>query len=195
MGDFHRKETSMQIKITMLALAASLALSGAARADSFTLSSPVIAAGGTLATAQVFNSFGCSGGNVSPALSWSGAPAGTKSFALTMYDPDAPTGSGWWHWLVFNLPADAKGLPTGAGDTAKGMLPAGAVQSRTDFGKPGYGGPCPPVGDKPHHYIFTVFALKTDKLPLDADAGAAMVGYYLNQQKLGTATFTGLYGR
>ena len=184
----------MNLRLTCLSLGLCLGLSATAQAD-FTVSSPTFSNGATLAAPQVFNSFGCTGGNVSPALSWSGAPAGTKSFAVTVYDPDAPTGSGWWHWVLFNLPADSKGLPAGAGDTGKNLLPASAVQSRTDFGKPGYGGPCPPVGDKPHRYIFTVFALKADKLPLDADSGAAMVGYYLNQQKLGTASMTGYFGR
>src|SRR6476620_10493079 len=107
---------------------------------------------------------GGSGGNVSPALSWSHAPPGTQSFALLMHDPDAPTGSGWWHWVVYNLPASTTSLAAGAGDPTKKLLPPGVVQGRTDFGAPGYGGPCPPQGDKPHRYIFTVFALKTDKV-------------------------------
>jgi Raf kinase inhibitor-like YbhB/YbcL family protein len=142
----------------------------------------------------VFNAFGCSGNNVSPQVSWSGAPEGTKSFAISVYDPDAPTGSGWWHWTVFNIPANAAELPEGAGsDPSK--LPGGAVQGRTDFGKPGYGGACPPKGDKPHRYILTVYALKTDKLDLNPDASGAMVGYYLNQNALAKASMTVTYGR
>ena len=184
----------MNLRTTCLSLGLCLGLSAAAQAD-FTLSSPDFSNGSSLGNTQVFNGFGCSGENVSPALSWAGAPAGTRSYAVTVYDPDAPTGSGWWHWVLFNLPADSHGLPAGAGDSAKHLLPASAVQSRTDFGKPGYGGPCPPVGDKPHRYIFTVFALKTDKLPLDAETGPAMVGFYLNQQKLGTASVTAYFGR
>ncbi|MBI5330186.1 MAG: YbhB/YbcL family Raf kinase inhibitor-like protein [Betaproteobacteria bacterium] len=164
-------------------------------AGGFTLTSPEIKPGARIAEAQVFRGFGCEGGNVSPALAWQGAPQGTKSFAVTVYDPDAPTGSGWWHWLVFNLPADATGLKPGAGDPKSGLAPAGAVQSRTDFGQPGYGGPCPPVGDKPHRYLFTVHALKVDKLPLDENAPAAMVGYFLNQNALGKAVLRGRYGR
>src|SRR3954454_21857367 len=89
----------------------------------------------------VFNKFGCSGANMSPALQWSGAPANTKSFAVTVYDPDAPTGSGWWHWVVYNIPGSATSLPRGAGDAQKKLLPAGAVQGNTDFGAAGYGGP------------------------------------------------------
>src|SRR5499427_9572180 len=122
-------------------------------ASAFKLESPTIKPGATLTEAQVYNSFGCSGKNQSPPLSWTGAPAGTKSFALTVYDPDAPTGSGWWHWVVFNIPANATGLPKNAGDVKSNLAPAGSVQSRTDFGTPGWGGPCPPKGDKPHRYI------------------------------------------
>ncbi len=160
----------------------------------FTLRSPDIANGQTIAAAQVFNSFGCSGGNVSPALAWSNAPAGTRSFALLAYDPDAPTGSGWWHWVVYNIPANVASLPAGAGDPAKGLLPAGAVQGRTDFGTAGYGGPCPPPG-KPHHYYFRLFALKVAKLDVPADASPAMIGFNVNANSLGKAELLGLYGR
>jgi len=167
----------------------------AVHAESFKLSSPEIKPGARMADQQVFKGFGCAGGNVSPELVWHGAPKGTKSLAVTVYDPDAPTGSGWWHWVVFNLPADSTGLKQGAGDPKAGLMPAGTVQSRTDFGQTGYGGPCPPVGDTPHHYIFTVYALKVDTLPLDENSPAAMVGYYLHQNLLGKATLMGRYGR
>src|SRR5208282_885718 len=120
-------------------------------------------AGGKIADEQVFNSFGCSGQNVSPSLAWSGAPKGTKSFAVSMYDPDAPTGSGFWHWWVANIPASAASLPKGAGDAAGAALPAGSLQVRNDFSAIGYGGPCPPKG-KPHHYRVTIYALDVDKL-------------------------------
>ncbi len=164
-------------------------------AGGFSLTSPELRQGARLAQEQVFKGFGCEGGNVSPALAWEGAPQGTQSFAVTVYDPDAPTGSGWWHWVVFNLPAGTTGLRKGAGDPKAGLMPAGAVQSRTDFGQTGYGGPCPPVGDKPHRYIFTVHALKLDKLPLDESRPAAMVGFYINQNSLGQAVLMGRYGR
>ena len=163
--------------------------------SSFVLTSPDIAAGATIAPRFVFNSFGCTGDNVSPELRWQGAPAGTKSFAVTVYDPDAPTGSGWWHWVLFNMPAGTNSLPAGAGDGSGSKLPPGSVESRTDFGKPGYGGPCPPQGDRPHRYIFTVHALKTDKLDLAADSPAAMVGFMINANRLGKASFTATYGR
>ncbi len=160
----------------------------------FTLTSPDIANGKKIAEAQVFNSFGCTGHNVSPALSWSNVPAGTKSFALLVYDPDAPTGSGWWHWLAYNIPADATSLPGDAGDPKKNLMPAGTVQGRTDFGSPGYGGPCPPPG-KPHHYYFRLYALKVPKLDVPADATAALIGYNVNANSLGKAQILGLYGR
>ena len=178
----------------ILAVTAMMLISTTALAvDNFHVTSPQVKAGGTLGDAQVFNGFGCKGGNVSPALNWTGAPEGTKSFAVTVYDPDAPTGSGWWHWTVFNISATAKGLPEGAG-SGKG-LPAGAGQGRNDFGSAGFGGACPPVGDKPHRFIFTVWALKTDKLDLDDKASGALVGYMLNANKLGKAVLTAKYGR
>ncbi|MEQ6291197.1 YbhB/YbcL family Raf kinase inhibitor-like protein [Vogesella sp. GCM10023246] len=169
-------------------------LLAAVPALAFEVSSPQLQAGQRMAKAQEYNGFGCNGGNVSPALAWQHAPAGTKSFAVTVYDPDAPTGSGWWHWLLFNLPATAQGLAAGAGNPG-GALPAGSVQSRTDYGAPGFGGACPPAGDKPHRYIFTVHALKVDKLELGADAMPALVGYMLNANSLGKASLTALYGR
>ena len=137
---------------------------------------------------------GCSGGNKSPHLSWSGAPEGTKSFAITCYDPDAPTGSGFWHWLVVNIPANASEIAEGAGSQG-GNLPAGALQTRTDFGAPGYGGPCPPVGDHPHRYLFTVFAVKSEKLDVNVDTSAAVVGFNLHFNTLAKAEVIGLVKR
>jgi Raf kinase inhibitor-like YbhB/YbcL family protein len=136
---------------------------------------------------------GCNGQNISPALQWYNPPAGTRSYAVTAYDPDAPTGSGWWHWVMYNIPAGTAGLPAGAGNGRN--APRGSAQGQTDFGTKGYGGPCPPVGDRPHHYHFTVFALKVDKLDLPGNATAAMVGFNLNANKLGTARVTALYAR
>ena len=180
----------------VLVLALALATSAAVGAQSpFKLTSKEVAAGAKIPLPHVFSGMGCTGQNTSPSLSWSGAPTGTKSFALTVYDPDAPTGSGWWHWVVYNIPASAKGIPAGAGDPKKTLLPAGAAQGNTDFGSPGYGGPCPPVGDKPHHYIFTLYALKTDKLDIPAGATAAYVGFNIHANVIGKATFTALYGR
>lgn len=166
-----------------------------AQAAGLTLSSPTIKPGSTLTAAQVFNGFGCEGKNISPALAWSGAPKDTKSFAITLYDPDAPTGSGWWHWVVYNIPAAAAGLPEGAGAADGKGLPAGAVQGRTDFGAAGFGGACPPKGDRAHRYVFTVYALKVDKLDVPADATAALVGFMIHANMLGKASFEARFGR
>ena len=186
----------MRSALSALPLAAlGLVFSLPAVADDFRLDSPDIEVRKAIANKHVFKGFGCEGENISPALTWRGAPAGTKSFAVTVYDPDAPTGSGWWHWVVYNLPATTSSLLAGAGDPTKKQLPAGAVQGRTDFGTPGFGGACPPPGDKPHRYIFNLYALKADKLELPPDATAAMVGYNLNANRIGKASFTGQYGR
>jgi len=162
------------------ALLATGALSGA-MTSAFSIESPTIKPGGALSSAQVFNGMGCTGNNISPALQWKNAPSGTKSFAVTLYDPDAPTGSGWW--------------PEHAGDATGQLLPAGAAQGRTDFGTPGFGGACPPVGDKPHRYILTVYALKSEKIDVPADSTAAMVGFMLHANELAKASITAHYGR
>ena len=167
----------------------------AAKASAFKLSSPELKPGQMLPASYEFAGFGCAGDNLSPALQWSGAPAGTQSFAVTMYDPDAPTGSGWWHWMAYNLPADTASLPRGAGSVDKPQLPTGAVQQRIDFGVAGYGGVCPPAGSPPHRYIFTVYALKTAKLDVPADATAALAGFMINANTLAKASFTVRYGR
>src|SRR4051794_8311720 len=139
-----------KLAVRMAALAISAFGTGAANAQSMTLASPDIKEGGTIANEQVFKGFGCTGDNISPALSWRGAPNGTKSFAITVYDPDAPTGSGWWHWVVFNIPPDTTSLPKGAGGVKKTAITGGAIQSRTDFGIGGCRGPrAPPRGQAP----------------------------------------------
>ncbi len=158
-------------------------------AQGFTLSSDDIS--GQLSNDQVFNGFGCSGKNISPKLTWENAPKETKSFAITAYDPDAPTGSGWWHWVVFDIPKDKISLEKGFGNNEQKDI----VQSITDFGKSGFGGACPPVGDKPHRYIFTVYALDVDKLGLDKNANAALVGFYLNSHTLAKSSVMAYYGR
>jgi len=193
-------EWSTRVSLAALALAATTLLAAAPAAQEtgampkFTLTSTDFTEGGTLANSQVFNEFGCKGANVSPALAWSGAPAGTQSFALLMHDPDAPTGSGWWHWVVYNIPPGIGSLPAGAGDPKKGLMPKGAVQGRTDYGSVGYGGPCPPPG-KPHHYNFRLYALKVPKLEVPEGASAALIGFNVRAQALGEAQLTGMYGR
>jgi Raf kinase inhibitor-like YbhB/YbcL family protein len=167
---------------------------GAARPQ-FKLTSPDIRPNGPIALEQVFNGFGCSGQNISPALKWSGAPADTKSFALLVHDPDAPTGgAGWWHWVVVNIPAGTTELAKDAGRADGSKLPMGAAQINTDFGGPGWGGPCPPVGDKPHRYNFTLYALKTDRLDASG-ASASLAGYMVNANAIGKARLTGRFGR
>ena len=161
-------------------------------AATFTLKTSSFDPSKPLPMKHVFNGFGCTGENISPALEWSGAPKGTKSFAVTVYDPDAPTGSGWWHWTVVNIPASVSQLKEGA--SSKG-LPEGAVEGRTDYGKAGYGGACPPPGAKPHRYIFTVHALKTDKLDINSESSGALTGYNINGNSLGKASFTVKFGR
>ena len=173
-----------------LVLAGLPALAGAP----FALSSKDLVPDTAMPAKHVFKGMGCDGGNLSPHLAWTDPPPGTRSFVVTAYDPDAPTGSGWWHWVVYNLPATARELPTGAG-SGKGALPAGAVQGRTDFGAVGYGGACPPPGDKPHRYFFTVTALKVDRLDVPADATAAYVGFMTNANKLAQASLTVTFGR
>ena len=161
------------------------------------LTSESFADGDYLANEHVLSEaygFGCAGGNLSPQLSWSGAPEGTKSFALTCFDPDAPTGSGFWHWVVVNVPADVASLALGAG-SAGGAMPVGALQTRTDFGAPGYGGPCPPEGDHPHRYLFTLHAVGLETLPVEADTSAAVVGFMLNFNTLAKASLMGLCKR
>lgn len=161
----------------------------------FRLTSPDVKPNGPIQMEQVFNSFGCTGKNISPALAWSGAPEGTQSFALLVHDPDAPTGgAGWWHWLVVNIPATATGLAKDAGRADGSNLPAGAAHVDTDFGGPGWGGPCPPAGDKPHRYNFTLYALKTERLDTSG-ARASLAGYMVNGNAIGKASLTGKFGR
>jgi hypothetical protein len=169
-----------------------LGFGAVAEASAFELTSPDFSEGDALKIENVFDGFGCTGGNTSPALAWSDVPEGTMSFVLTAYDPDAPTGSGWWHWVAYNIPADIRELPAGAG-SGQG-LPAGTVQGRTDFGSTGYGGPCPPEGTT-HRYVFTLTALKVDKLELPEDATAALVGFMTGANAIESAKLTLMYGR
>lgn len=179
----------------ILLAAALLASAATAQAAGFQLESPDVRANGTLPKRFEANVFGCTGENKSPALKWSGAPKGTKSFAVTVYDPDAPTGSGWWHWSVIDIPASVGELKPDAGAAGNGNLPAGAKHVRIDYGVAAWGGACPPPGDKPHRYVFTVHALKVDKLDIPADATAALAGFMINANSLGKASFTARYGR
>lgn len=159
------------------------------------LTSNSIQAGELMSKTHEFSGFGCTGENLSPQLSWSGAPKGTKSFAVTAYDPDAPTGSGWWHWVLVNVPASTTSLDLGAGNSEKGLLPEGSQMFKTDYGSKQFGGACPPAGDKAHRYQFKVFALNVENLALPEDGSAALVGYNLNGHAIETATLEALYKR
>jgi Raf kinase inhibitor-like YbhB/YbcL family protein len=188
----NKGDSNMKKTVVALTLAAVSCTAGAA---GFTLSSPDVSPQARIAEKYVLNSFGCTGGNVSPALMWTKPPVGTQSLALTVYDPDAPTGSGWWHWIVYDIPAGVSELPGGFGNSEKARLPDGTMQGRTDFGKPGWGGPCPPKGDKAHRYTFTLHALKTSKLEVPADASGALIGYMIHMNEIGRARFIAPYGR
>lgn len=177
------------MKYLLVLLSAGLLATGS-DAQNFTLKSKEL--GGQATARQFANGMGCNGANVSPQLYWENAPAGTQRFAVTMYDKDAPTGSGFWHWVVFNIPASTTELPAGAGDVRKALAPPGCVQSVTDFGQPGYGGPCPPPG-APHQYLITVYAL-SKPLELGTTASPALVGFHLGQAALAQASLV-IYGK
>jgi Raf kinase inhibitor-like YbhB/YbcL family protein len=179
-----------------------------AQGPTFTLSSPDLSAG-SFANQFVLNAFDCTGGNVSPALVWSHVPVGTKSLALQIHDPDAPTGSGFWHWAVYDIPPTTTGLAQGAGNSAA-TLPAGAYGGNTDFmdtgatgGNLNYGGPCPPVGDAPHRYNFTLYALAVEQVNaaggIPKTGTAALFSFVMNKglgaNLLGKASFTATFGR
>jgi Raf kinase inhibitor-like YbhB/YbcL family protein len=159
----------------------------------FTLFSKDIGGQGTIT--EEFNGFGCTGKNQSPQLSWENAPKGTKSYAITIFDPNAPTGSGWWHWIVFDIPANVNELVSSAGNLAENLAPKGAIQSVTNYGTTGYGGPCPPEKHGLHQYIVTVYALKTDKLGLDSSTNPAIVGYNLWNNTIAKASLVFYYQR
>ncbi|MFI7694425.1 YbhB/YbcL family Raf kinase inhibitor-like protein [Nonomuraea sp. NPDC049655] len=143
---------------------------------------------------HVFDDWGMTGGNVSPQLRWSGAPEGTRGYAVTCHDPDAPTGSGFWHWVLFDLPGDTTELPRGAGTGPdfKG-LPAGAVHARNDYGTKDYGGAAPPPG-APHRYVFTVHALGVDELGVGGDASPAVVGFNITANTLARGHIVAHFG-
>ena len=186
----------LEKSLLWLALGLAGATLSAAEPASFQASSPDISSGQPIAAKFIYQGFGCTGQNVSPAVMWKNAPSGTRSFALMVHDPDAPTGgAGFWHWVVVDIPAGTGFISQGAGTTDGKRLPAGSRQIASDFGTPGWGGPCPPAGDKPHHYHFTVYALKVDRLDLPANATASLAGFMVNANTLAKATFTGLYGR
>lgn len=163
--------------------------------SAFRIKSSDIKANSTITNKHVFDGFGCSGENISPQISWQNAPKETKSFALTVYDPDAPTGSGWWHYVAINIPTKYSKLPANFGAENKFKTTEDISQIRNDFGAYKFGGPCPPKGDKPHRYIFTIYALKAEKLEVPETATAALAGFMINQNVLAKASFEAVYGR
>ncbi len=173
-------------KLLSILLLTALLASTSLYAKDFTLSSPDIKEGKELSLTHVFNEFGCKGGNISPKLSWNKAPEGTKSYAVTMYDPDAPTGSGWWHWTVINIPYNA--------DSLGKSLPTGAIAVENDYGQTSYGGACPPPGNV-HRYIFTVHALDTIKIDVPLSATNAYVRFLINAHEIDKASITSIYTR
>ncbi len=142
---------------------------------------------------QIYDKYSCGGKNISPELHWKDAPAGTKSFAITMFDPDAP-GKGWWHWLIFNIPANMNQLPAGAGSIFLDLLPPATIQSINDYKEYGYGGPCPPPG-KPHRYVISLYALDTDTLGLDKNTPPEKVKNLIDKHVLAKTEMISLYGR
>lgn len=182
------KEDNLMKAIRFISIAALTVLYGTtAFADDFSLTSTNITEGIQLDTQQVFQGFGCDGGNISPALTWKNAPEGTKSFALTAYDPDAPTGSGWWHWFAFNIPVDTTSIEAGA------ALPANSIELSNDYGTVGFGGACPPAGEV-HRYQFTIHALPT-VLEIDSSVSNALAGFMVNANSIASDTITAVYSR
>ena len=163
----------------------------AAFAEGFTLQSSDMQ--GQMSIKQEFNGFGCSGQNISPQLHWSDAPKASKSFAITIYDADAPTGSGWWHWLVVNIPKESHSIVSNA--SANKQLPKGAIESMNDYLVTHFGGACPPKGDLAHQYVTTIHALDVESLPIKAESNPALVGYMINAHTIAKSSIITYYGR
>lgn len=185
----------MMKKLMAVASLLTLAISASAKADSFTLSSNDIKQGEFMSQVHEFNGFGCTGDDLSPHLKWENAPKGTKSFAITAYDPDAPTGSGWWHWQVVNIDKSTTEIAQGAGSEGHAAWLSTASHVDNDYGNPRFGGACPPQGHGVHRYQFTVHALSVEKLELPANASGALAGYMINANSLATSTIEALYKR
>lgn len=178
-------------------LSAAPSLPAAEATATFRVMSPVLVEGGGFHPEQVYNGSGCQGKNISPDLRWTAPPGATRSLAVTMFDLDAPSGHGWWHWAIFNLPPQTRGLPAGAGDPGRSRTLGAAVrQARNDFGDAGYSGPCPPPDDRPHRYVITVYALDLPEVAAGQKTpNAAAVAAELQRHSLAKATLTATYGR
>lgn len=180
-------------RLAFMVLAAALLSAGPATAQDFTLKSDDL--GQRLSESQVYSGFGCKGKNISPSLTWVNAPPNTSSFAVTVHDPDARAGAGWWHWIIFNIPAGITGLKADAGRIKSKLAPAGSIQSVTDFGHPGFGGACPPPGDEAHRYVFTVYALSVPKLDFDQQTRPAVIASALDRNAIAKASLVSRYQR
>lgn len=183
------------MKVLPLIFALAFTVSSMNAAADMQLHSDSIEAGKPMSKAHEFIGFGCEGNNLSPQLSWENSPKDTKSFAITAYDPDAPTGSGWWHWMVVNIPNHVTQLAAGAGEAGSDALPKGTQTIRNDYGSASFGGACPPKGDKAHRYQFKVFALDVETLKLPENPSPALVGYFLNSHAIEIADLEALYQR
>lgn len=161
---------------------------------SFSVTSEDVAEGQMMGDRQVYNSFGMTGQNISPQLSWSGFPAETRSFAVTIFDPDAPTGSGFWHWVVIDVPASVTSLPAGAGDASGSGLPAGAFHVRNDYMTKDFGGAAPPAGDPPHRYVIAVHAVDAETLGINSDVSPAVAGFNLRFHTIARGLLTPVFG-
>lgn len=190
-----RRAPSSRIMACLLALVCTIGATASGASD-FVLTSSDSRLVVSVPEKYTAKAFGCSGGNTSPALSWHGTPAGTKSFVLTLFDPDErSTPSGWWHWVVYDLPPSTDHLSEGAGALNGKSLPGGAQQGRSDLGEDAYHGPCPAAGDPPHRYVFTLYALDVAKLPVAAESSGGMVTSVVQDHLLGKAVFIAHYGR
>lgn len=161
---------------------------------SFTVESNDVADGQMMSQAQVYNSFGMSGQNISPHLSWHGFPPETRSFAVTCYDPDAPTASGFWHMFLVDVPASVTELPAGAVSGDLSGLPAGSFCVRNDYGSRDFGGAAPPAGDPPHRYLFAVHAVDSEKLGIDSDVSPAVAGFNLTFHTIARGLIVPVFG-
>ena len=184
----------MKTILTLFIATVLISVSTVVKADTLTLKSSDIAHGEFMNKKHEFEGFGCTGENISPQLSWSGVPEGTESFALLVHDPDAPTGSGWWHWQVINIDKSVRSLPRDAGNIAGKLLPKGSLQIESDYGTAAFGGACPPPGHGAHRYRFTLYALST-KLDLPQNASGALVGYMVNANSIASSSIEALYKR
>ena len=194
---FGNTTAAVTIAVTLFLVALGVIHKARGAGATFTLASPDLPAGKPIPERFTANAFGCHGPNESPALKWRNAPAGTKSFAITMFDPYKPPASGWWHWVVYDIPATATGLPRNAGDPGNAGLPAGAKQARPDGDapEPHYYGPCPDEGATPHHYTITVYALSVEHLEVPPTSTPANIDYTISQKVLAKSTIVRLFSR